>query len=170
MCTPNGGDSFRKIWNSNSIPWKSDPDCASLMQNGWLVHQDPSFLCHAYTSQSVGCWSVQVNSNDDDGVLVGRWDGKYVDGTAPASWSKSLHCSLCQSSSYLASNLPIYQFQLVRFQFWTNISAPCVRFDMGSAGYSAECCAHVWTSTFIFNSKKFNSIWKALEWDKWLAG
>jgi len=26
---------------------------------------------------------LQVNSNDDNGLLVGRWDGKYEDGTAP---------------------------------------------------------------------------------------
>ncbi|XP_077293635.1 hemocyte protein-glutamine gamma-glutamyltransferase-like [Arctopsyche grandis] len=30
-----------------------------------------------------------VNSNDDQGVLVGRWDGEYEDGTAPAAWTGS---------------------------------------------------------------------------------
>lgn len=30
-----------------------------------------------------------VNSNDDQGVLVGRWDGDYADGTAPAAWTGS---------------------------------------------------------------------------------
>ncbi|KAF5290675.1 hypothetical protein FQR65_LT01965 [Abscondita terminalis] len=34
--------------------------------------------------------SKMVNSNDDDGILVGRWDGDYADGTAPASWSGSV--------------------------------------------------------------------------------
>ena len=30
-----------------------------------------------------------VNSNDDQGVLVGSWDGVYEDGTAPAAWTGS---------------------------------------------------------------------------------
>ncbi|XP_060519546.1 hemocyte protein-glutamine gamma-glutamyltransferase isoform X2 [Cylas formicarius] len=33
--------------------------------------------------------SKMVNSNDDDGILVGRWDGQYDDGTAPAAWTGS---------------------------------------------------------------------------------
>lgn len=31
-----------------------------------------------------------MNANDDGGVLVGRWDGQYDDGTAPASWTGSV--------------------------------------------------------------------------------
>lgn len=31
-----------------------------------------------------------VNSNDDAGVLVGRWDGQYEDGTAPSDWTGSV--------------------------------------------------------------------------------
>ncbi|XP_026739990.1 hemocyte protein-glutamine gamma-glutamyltransferase-like [Trichoplusia ni] len=31
-----------------------------------------------------------VNSNDDGGVLVGRWDGQYEDGTAPSDWTGSV--------------------------------------------------------------------------------
>ncbi|XP_050352599.1 hemocyte protein-glutamine gamma-glutamyltransferase-like [Nymphalis io] len=31
-----------------------------------------------------------VNSNDDAGVLVGRWDGEYEDGTAPSEWTGSV--------------------------------------------------------------------------------
>lgn len=34
--------------------------------------------------------SKLVNSNDDDGVLVGRWDGEYDDGTAPSAWTGSV--------------------------------------------------------------------------------
>ncbi|CAG5015111.1 unnamed protein product [Parnassius apollo] len=31
-----------------------------------------------------------INSNDDAGVLVGRWDGQYDDGTAPSEWTGSV--------------------------------------------------------------------------------
>ncbi|RZC42409.1 hemocyte protein-glutamine gamma-glutamyltransferase [Asbolus verrucosus] len=34
--------------------------------------------------------SKLVNSNDDDGILVGRWDGEYDDGTAPSAWTGSV--------------------------------------------------------------------------------
>lgn len=31
-----------------------------------------------------------VNSIDDGGVLIGRWDGQYDDGTAPSEWTGSV--------------------------------------------------------------------------------
>ncbi|KAG7301255.1 hypothetical protein JYU34_014159 [Plutella xylostella] len=31
-----------------------------------------------------------VNSNDDQGILIGRWDGQYEDGTAPTEWTNSV--------------------------------------------------------------------------------
>ena len=31
-----------------------------------------------------------VNSNDDDGVLTGRWDGNYADGMSPVTWNSSI--------------------------------------------------------------------------------
>ncbi|CAG0884266.1 unnamed protein product [Cyprideis torosa] len=34
--------------------------------------------------------SAVVNSNDDEGLVVGRWDGKYDDGTAPYMWTGSV--------------------------------------------------------------------------------
>ncbi|XP_021954113.1 hemocyte protein-glutamine gamma-glutamyltransferase [Folsomia candida] len=34
--------------------------------------------------------SKMVNSNDDKGILVGRWDGKYSDGTPPSGWTGSV--------------------------------------------------------------------------------
>ncbi|KAI4471010.1 protein-glutamine gamma-glutamyltransferase [Holotrichia oblita] len=35
--------------------------------------------------------SKMVNNNDDDnGVVVGRWDGDYADGTAPSAWAGSV--------------------------------------------------------------------------------
>lgn len=33
--------------------------------------------------------SAMVNSNDDNGVLIGNWSGNYDDGTAPWSWTGS---------------------------------------------------------------------------------
>ena len=35
------------------------------------------------------CW-LQVNCNDDQGVLVGRWDQNYVDGVSPMFWIGSV--------------------------------------------------------------------------------
>ncbi|XP_063601850.1 hemocyte protein-glutamine gamma-glutamyltransferase-like [Penaeus indicus] len=34
--------------------------------------------------------SKMVNSNDDAGLLVGKWDGEYEDGRAPAKWLGSI--------------------------------------------------------------------------------
>ncbi|XP_050494484.1 hemocyte protein-glutamine gamma-glutamyltransferase-like [Bombus huntii] len=43
---------------------------------------DPVQMCRAI--------SRIVNSNDDRGVVTGRWDGDYADGTAPAAWTGSV--------------------------------------------------------------------------------
>lgn len=43
---------------------------------------DPIQMCRAI--------SRIVNSNDDKGVVTGRWDGDYQDGTAPAAWTGSV--------------------------------------------------------------------------------
>ncbi|XP_017761962.1 PREDICTED: hemocyte protein-glutamine gamma-glutamyltransferase-like, partial [Eufriesea mexicana] len=44
--------------------------------------RDPVQMCRAI--------SRIINSNDDRGVVVGRWDGDYADGTAPAAWTGSV--------------------------------------------------------------------------------
>lgn len=35
------------------------------------------------------CW-LQVNCNDDQGVLLGRWDNNYADGVSPMFWIGSV--------------------------------------------------------------------------------
>ena len=34
--------------------------------------------------------SAVVNSNDDGGIIMGRWDGNYSDGTPPFEWTGSV--------------------------------------------------------------------------------
>ncbi|CAG9856791.1 unnamed protein product [Phyllotreta striolata] len=54
---------------------------------------DNSGLSHASRGDPIKLTrmiSKMVNSNDDDGILVGRWDGQYEDGTAPAAWTGSV--------------------------------------------------------------------------------
>uniref|UniRef100_A0A668VWF2 Protein-glutamine gamma-glutamyltransferase 2 n=1 Tax=Oreochromis aureus TaxID=47969 RepID=A0A668VWF2_OREAU len=49
---------------------------------------DTSARCNPiYVSRVI---SAMVNSNDDQGVLVGRWDGKYSDGCSPTYWTSSV--------------------------------------------------------------------------------
>ena len=46
--------------------------------------------------------SLQINSNDDSGVLNGNWGENYSDGTNPAEWMGSVailkqwHATGCQ--------------------------------------------------------------------------
>ena len=44
-----------------------------------------------------------VNSNDDNGVLVGRWDGNYKDGTGPSTWTGSVDIL----DQYLTTGVPV---------------------------------------------------------------
>ena len=45
----------------------------------------------------------QLNSRDDDGVLVGNWSGDYTYGVAPTSWTGSTDILL----SYASSKMPV---------------------------------------------------------------
>lgn len=61
------------------------PACIMLLEHSGLRHEargDPILVSRAI--------SKMVNSNDDNGVIVGRWDGKYQDGTPPSQWAGSI--------------------------------------------------------------------------------
>ncbi|XP_023655948.1 coagulation factor XIII A chain-like isoform X2 [Paramormyrops kingsleyae] len=47
--------------------------------------------------------SAKLNSQDDDGVLVGNWSDDYTFGTAPTSWTGSVEILL----SYASSGIPV---------------------------------------------------------------
>ncbi|KPP62409.1 hypothetical protein Z043_119410 [Scleropages formosus] len=44
-------------------------------------------------------WGLQMNSKDDDGVLVGNWTGDYFYGVAPTSWTGSVEILLDYANS-----------------------------------------------------------------------
>lgn len=50
--------------------------------------------------------SLQINSNDDRGVLNGDWSENYSDGINPVEWTGSVailkqwHATVCQSVCY----------------------------------------------------------------------
>lgn len=54
-------------------------------------HLSPLFwLCHHALLRLLHVPWLQVNCNDDQGVLQGRWDNNYVDGVSPMFWSGSV--------------------------------------------------------------------------------
>ncbi|XP_053614959.1 hemocyte protein-glutamine gamma-glutamyltransferase-like [Plodia interpunctella] len=61
------------------------PACMFMLERAGLPHHqrgDPIKMSRAI--------SRIVNSNDDGGVLVGRWDGHYEHGTTPSEWTGSV--------------------------------------------------------------------------------
>lgn len=50
-----------------------------------------------------GLCFTQLNSHDDDGVLVGNWSGDYTYGVAPTSWTGSTEILL----TYVGSKMPV---------------------------------------------------------------
>ena len=61
------------------------PACCLLLDNSGLnsgERGDPVKVSRAI--------SAMVNSNDDSGVLIGKWGAPYDDGTAPWDWSGSV--------------------------------------------------------------------------------
>lgn len=42
-----------------------------------------------FQSSDVSLLLLQVNCNDDLGIVVGRWQGSYKDGVSPTEWGGS---------------------------------------------------------------------------------
>ncbi|XP_030067813.1 protein-glutamine gamma-glutamyltransferase 6 [Microcaecilia unicolor] len=60
----------------------------ALLDQSLKHYEDPALDCSnrcdpVYVSRVV---SAMINSNDDKGVLVGNWSGKYYDGISPLRW------------------------------------------------------------------------------------
>ncbi|KOB68589.1 Hemocyte protein-glutamine gamma-glutamyltransferase [Operophtera brumata] len=87
----------REIWvgpikTTRGKPWAYGqfdavvlPACMYMLDRGEMPFQhrgDPVKMARHI--------SRLVNSIDDGGVLIGRWDGQYDDGTAPSEWTGSL--------------------------------------------------------------------------------
>ncbi|XP_072925959.1 protein-glutamine gamma-glutamyltransferase 2 [Hemitrygon akajei] len=60
----------------NSLPALKDP-LSDVLKRG-----DPVYIGRILTAM--------VNANDDKGIILGRWDGDYANGTAPTRWNGSL--------------------------------------------------------------------------------
>lgn len=58
------------------------PTYLNICVYSWAYYEIKKYKV-SYTNYS------QVNSNDDDGVLVGNWSGDYDDGTSPTAWINS---------------------------------------------------------------------------------
>lgn len=66
--------------------------CRELCRKWWVLNFNE--ISSNYKQTQNGTWVLllpnKVNSNDDNGIIVGRWDGKYSDGTAPSGWTGSV--------------------------------------------------------------------------------
>lgn len=60
-------------------------------------------LLHRLLIKNLFFGYVQLNSRDDDGVLVGNWSGNYTYGVAPTSWTGSTEILL----TYASSKMPV---------------------------------------------------------------
>ncbi|XP_053429950.1 protein-glutamine gamma-glutamyltransferase 2 [Nycticebus coucang] len=82
-----------------TIPWNFGQFEDSILDTClMLLDVNPKFLknashdCSRRSSPVYVCRVVSnmVNCNDDQGVLLGRWDNKYEDGVSPMSWIGSV--------------------------------------------------------------------------------
>lgn len=72
-------------WNFGQFDESILPACCFLLDNSHLSFSergDPVKVSRAISSK--------VNSNDNNGIVAGRWDGIYEDGTAPFDWNGSV--------------------------------------------------------------------------------
>ncbi|XP_075425854.1 protein-glutamine gamma-glutamyltransferase 5-like isoform X2 [Ascaphus truei] len=78
-------------WNFGQFDEDVIEICLKLLDRSQNCHEDPISDCGrrndpVYVSRVI---SAMINSNDDNGILEGKWDGRYYDGTNPMRWNGS---------------------------------------------------------------------------------
>ncbi|XP_072095708.1 protein-glutamine gamma-glutamyltransferase 2-like [Mobula birostris] len=81
-----------RAWNFGQFEDRILDSCLKVLDNSKNCLENPKEDCSkrgdpTYVSRIV---SAMVNSNDDKGILTGKWDGNYSNGVAPASWNGSV--------------------------------------------------------------------------------
>ncbi|KAM8945570.1 protein-glutamine gamma-glutamyltransferase 5-like [Pelodytes ibericus] len=81
----------KRSWNYGQFDEDIVDICLALLDRSLNHLQDPvTDYCKrndpVYISRII---SAMINSNDDNGVIVGRWQGSYTDGTSPTKWNGS---------------------------------------------------------------------------------
>lgn len=75
-----------KVWNFAQFEEGVLEVCFSLLRKSRGYKVGPHMSNPVTMARAI---SAIVNSNDDDGVLVGNWSGDYDDGTSPTAWINS---------------------------------------------------------------------------------
>ncbi|GBP35766.1 Hemocyte protein-glutamine gamma-glutamyltransferase [Eumeta japonica] len=121
-----------------------------------------------------------VNSNDDGGVLIGRWDGQYEDGTSPFEWTGSVDIL----DQYLKSRAPVSYGQC--WVFAGVVTTVCRALGIPSRVVSNFVSAHDANSSLTIdkyytetmeelkydpsNPERADSVWNFHVWnDVWMA-
>ncbi|XP_055504507.1 protein-glutamine gamma-glutamyltransferase 2 [Leucoraja erinacea] len=80
------------LWNFGQFEKDVIDICFEILDNSLSALKEPSSdaLKRCDPSYISRILTAMVNSNDDKGVLSGRWDGEYDDGTPPTKWNGSL--------------------------------------------------------------------------------
>ncbi|NXC61209.1 TGM3 glutamyltransferase, partial [Aleadryas rufinucha] len=78
-------------WNFGQFQGDILNICLSIMDRSLYYRQDPvTDVSHRHDPKYLGrVLSAMVNANDDQGVVLGNWSGKYEGGKNPSSWTGS---------------------------------------------------------------------------------
>ncbi|CAM2102156.1 protein-glutamine gamma-glutamyltransferase E [Caretta caretta] len=82
----------RRGWNYGQFQGDILNICLSILDRSLSYRQDPATdVSRRDDPKYVGrVLSAMVNSNDDNGVVLGNWSGNYSGGTSPGSWNGSV--------------------------------------------------------------------------------
>lgn len=73
----------------NDHPQISQEDTENLLDTSRFLPHLPTWSPELY-ADSCGVFPVQINGNDDNGVLSGNWSGNYTGGQDPRKWNGSV--------------------------------------------------------------------------------
>ena len=117
--------------------------------------------------------SAMANANDDNGVLTGRWDGNYVEGTSPVAWNSSISI---MKKYIMQDYLPVkfgqcWVFSAIVVSLMRCLGIPCRSVTNYSSAHDTD---NTMTIDSYFNEKNeevghSDSIWNFHVWNEcWL--
>ncbi|XP_024423071.3 protein-glutamine gamma-glutamyltransferase 5 isoform X2 [Desmodus rotundus] len=165
-------------WNYGQFEENIIDICLKLLDKSLNFQTDPATDCAlrgspVYISRVV---CAMINSNDDNGVLNGKWSENYSDGTNPAEWTGSVailkqwHATGCQPVRYGQC----WVFAAIMCTVMRCLGIPTrviTNFDSGHDTDGNLIIDEYYDSTGrILENKKKDTVWNFHVWNEcWMA-
>jgi len=172
-----------RLWqgskDSNApISWRYDQFNKKSLELVWKLLKSLKSADRSSPSTVARFLSKMANSQDDNGVLEGRWSGDYSGGTSPTFWSGSDQII----RQYLSSSSPVkygqcWVFGGILTTFLRSVGVPCRPLSNFESAHDKDQPSNLtvdryWDVTGRYDrARSRDSVWNFHVWcDAWIGG